>query len=95
MIQLCKDWQHSCMESLTASMTIRNRRFRSNYNFNRRSNLHNLVQSRIGPDIFASRIQRLKETKAYTSNERIPLEGEEFYFDTFYQEFIRTNLGNI
>lgn len=55
--------------------------------------MHSLVQSRIGSDIFISRVQRLRESKAFNHNERVVLVEGEYLFDSTFQEFIRSNLG--
>lgn len=97
-ILLFKDCVHFCTELFTNSTIILKMSFQSMYfrgflTHISRNNLHNLLQSRIGLDIFISRVQRLKETKAFNRNERVSLEESEYSFDPLYQEFIRSHLG--
>jgi hypothetical protein len=58
-----------------------------------RDNLHNLLISRIGIDLFNSGIQRLKETKAFNHNEKTIYEENEIIFDSAFLEFLKEHIG--
>lgn len=57
--------------------------------------LKDVVLSRIGPDVFHSRIERLKESKIFTQTEKSTFEENEIIFDFSYLEFIRIHLDFI
>ncbi|KAJ3312992.1 Vesicle-mediated ER to Golgi transport protein [Boothiomyces sp. JEL0838] len=56
-----------------------------------RANLQNVVSSRIGVDIFLSKVQRLKESKYYLSKD----DDFENPFDPVFLEFLKTHLDQI
>lgn len=60
-----------------------------------RTNLQKIVSSRIGVDVFNSRIQRLRESKAFNRSESSDVDSSEITFDPIFLDFLRTNLGKI
>lgn len=57
--------------------------------------MHTLLQSRIGADIFVSRVQRLRESKSFNTNDKEMLQDNELLFDPVYLDFLRSNLDSI
>jgi hypothetical protein len=75
-------------------MIIRTRFLPSNFILIRKI-LKDLVLSRIGADVFHSRIERLKDSKIFTQTEKNTYEEHELIFDFSYLEFIRIHLDFI
>ena len=53
-----------------------------------------MLTSRIGLDLFKSRVQRLKESKAYNHSDSTICDENEIIFDASFLEFLREHLGN-
>ena len=62
-------------------------------NFLNRDSLYQLLVSRIGLDLFKSRVLRLKESKAYNHSDKVISDENEIIFDPSFLEFLKDHFG--